>query len=268
MHSIRINDVGVSIIVTIQDSDGAATDVSDATDITFHFVKPSGDPADKTGVFNTDGTDGKVKYVTQSGDIDQEGIWGLEVVVEVGAQQFTSDATTFLVEDLQNWEVEFTELLRVMIGDLADPPTYTDERLRRVTISAAHIVSKEINFDNEYTVDISKQLISPDPDGDQDFANLTCAKAACLIERGETKSALQQGFMAKDGMGMTIDLRGRGQGYIDLAKYKKDWCSMYEQMKNDFLINEASELGEAVMGPIRVYADSSYRYGRNRCLIM
>lgn len=268
MHSIRKNDVGVSIIVTVQDSDGAATDVSDATAILFHFLKPDHSELEVAGEFNTDGTDGKVKYVTASGDIDQEGIWGLDVVVTVSSQQFTSDATSFLVEELQEWEVEFTELLRVMIGDLTDSPTYTDERLRRVLLSAAHIVAKEVSFDYDYSVDLSKQRITPDPVHDSDFTNLTCAKAACLVERGETKSALQQGFMAKDGMGMVIDLRGRGQGYIDLAKYKKDWCSMYDQMKTDYLMNEASELGEAVMGPIRVHADSSYRYGRNRCLIM
>ena len=244
----------------MEDSNGAIN-VSAASPITFYFTKPGGTTVTKTGSLYSDGTDGIVKYLTTSGDIDEEGLWSVYVYVDLGSEELTSSTTTFLVESFQAWETELVELLRVMLGDLSETPTYSDDRLRRVLLSAAHMVNSEISFDTTYVVDIAGQSISPDPTGipDTNFLNLVAAKAACLVERGETKSALQQGFMAKDGMGMVIDIRSRGAGYIDMAKYKKDWCSMYDQMKNDYLNNGASELGEAVMGPFRVHA---YNWGR------
>lgn len=95
-EEIRVGDIGTSIIVTIKD-DGSAVDVSSATPITFTFCKPNGTNVTKTGVLNTTGVDGKVKYVTVDGDIDLAGTWKYQVTVTISGSVWTTDIGTLIV---------------------------------------------------------------------------------------------------------------------------------------------------------------------------
>lgn len=71
----KIGDVGITFRVTIEESD-AAVDVSAATAVKIFFKKPDGSIIENIAEFNTDGTDGKIKYKTTAAvEIDQRGTW-------------------------------------------------------------------------------------------------------------------------------------------------------------------------------------------------
>ena len=95
---IHVGDVGTIIRLTItEDDDTTAVDVSAATTKKFYFMKPDGTKVNKTAEFNTDGTDGKLKYTAIAGDIDTAGRWQVQAYVEIGAAKYYSTKTTFSV---------------------------------------------------------------------------------------------------------------------------------------------------------------------------
>lgn len=99
MTEMREYDIGVELLTTVT-SDSVALDVSSASTIQFRFLKPDGVEVTKMGSFKTDGTDGKVKYVTADGDLDTQGIWRYQVrVILSGGQDLTSTVAKFKVTD-------------------------------------------------------------------------------------------------------------------------------------------------------------------------
>ena len=124
------------------------------------------------------------------------------------------------------WQAEFVTILRVLIDDLASPQTYADNRLIQVLAAAAQLVTSELDFSNNFVVDIQALSIEPSPvdratTRDDNFINLVCIKAACLVERGESRKAVGQGISIRDGSS-AIDLRGSMDGRIKLLE--KGWC--------------------------------------------
>lgn len=96
---IHNGDVGTIIRLTITENDDTtAVDVSGASVKTFYFLKPDGTKINKTAVFNTDGTDGKLKYTTLAGDIDTVGRWQVQAYVEIGLAKYFSTKTAFVVQ--------------------------------------------------------------------------------------------------------------------------------------------------------------------------
>ena len=99
-NEIRINDIGTKFLITIKDNE-SVVDISgtgsDAENKRIIFKKPSDSQLDKPASFNSDGTDGKLYYTTESGDLDEDGIWKLQAKVIIGSQTFHSDIHTFKV---------------------------------------------------------------------------------------------------------------------------------------------------------------------------
>jgi hypothetical protein len=96
---IHIGDVGTIIRLTVTEDDGTtAVNVSTATVKKFYFLKPDGTKVNKTAEFNTDGSDGKLKYTVVALDIDQAGTWQVQAYVEIGAAKYYSTKTTFSVQ--------------------------------------------------------------------------------------------------------------------------------------------------------------------------
>ncbi len=62
--------VGAVIEVTILE-DGVAVDVSTVTTKQLVFRKPGGTVVTKTAAFSSDGTNGKIRYVTESGFLNE-----------------------------------------------------------------------------------------------------------------------------------------------------------------------------------------------------
>lgn len=160
------------------------------------------------------------------------------------------------------WQTELVELLRVMVNDLADTPTYSDYRLQRVLVVAAFQVSTELDFSRDFVVDVTAQTITPDPtDGDDRndaFTNLVCMKAACITDRGEAAAAAKQAIAVRDGTS-AIDLRGNLQGKLKLLE--KGWCAAYDDAKLEYQAGQVHTAGAAIIGPFRFWLNSTYQNG-------
>lgn len=109
MFNPQVGDIGLEFIVHLQTQDctGATIDfdISTATTREICLKKPDGTVTTHSAVFTpapcgtADGTDGKISYVTVSGDLDQAGTWAVAAhVVLSGGQDLRSNSSTFEVE--------------------------------------------------------------------------------------------------------------------------------------------------------------------------
>ena len=90
--TFRKGDVGVPIKVTVVKA-GAAVNISTATTLKILLVKPDATLLTKTAVFDSDGSDGKMKYVTIAGDLDQEGVWQIQGELTMTGLKHTADGS-------------------------------------------------------------------------------------------------------------------------------------------------------------------------------
>jgi 5-hydroxyisourate hydrolase-like protein (transthyretin family) len=87
---IHVGDIGTTLIVTVLE-DGAIVDISSATSLEITIKKPNGTTETKTGVFTTDGTDGRMQYISIAGDFDQPGNYRIQGKVDItGGTYYTS----------------------------------------------------------------------------------------------------------------------------------------------------------------------------------
>lgn len=101
--AIQLGTVGVAIERTIreknQDGVWEVKDVSVATGVTLRVKDPMGDVHDFVGDFTTDGTDGKVVYVTASAsDLDVAGRWTAQFILTYPAGPHRTSKFHFDVE--------------------------------------------------------------------------------------------------------------------------------------------------------------------------
>ena len=89
--------VGTTLQLELLD-DGAVVDVSSATTKEIILEKPDGSTVTKTAAFVTDGTDGKIKYTTIAGDLDQVGRWRIQGRIISSSGNWPSEAGTFRVK--------------------------------------------------------------------------------------------------------------------------------------------------------------------------
>ncbi len=90
---IHVDDIGTIFTVTIVDQDDAVVDISLYSPKQLIFTKPDGTRVEQTASFTTDGTDGKIQYTSESGDLDQPGLWQLQGIVST----LHTNITTFPV---------------------------------------------------------------------------------------------------------------------------------------------------------------------------
>lgn len=137
-------------------------------------------------------------------------------------------------------------LVRVLIYDLEDEPTYSDERLQQVIMVAAYYVSSEVNWANDYIVDVSGEEISPDPTDDSDFINMVALKAACLMDQGLYRTkAMLAGVRAKCGPA-ELETNNLLKGFMDLLSAGP--CKAYEEFKFQYSFGRTDHL-KAVLSP-------------------
>lgn len=73
---IQVGAIGVPIIIEVRKADNTVeTSLGSATALKIYLKSPGGTAVAKTAVFDTDGSDGKIKYVTVAGDLSVEGTW-------------------------------------------------------------------------------------------------------------------------------------------------------------------------------------------------
>jgi hypothetical protein len=94
--SPHVGDVGTVIEVQVVSTDPdtgvtAPVDLSAATGLQLVFLKPDQTRVAQTATLWGTGTDGKIKYVTVPGDLDQSGTWKVQAVVAVGGSVYHTD---------------------------------------------------------------------------------------------------------------------------------------------------------------------------------
>jgi len=127
------------------------------------------------------------------------------------------------------WLQEATEILRVLINDLSDTPTYEDNILEQTLLAAARYVVQDITLSTAYSVDFIGGSISPDPSDDDIFLNFVILKAACLtnVWQFNNKAALD-GLSAKCG---PAALTVKASTDIVLGLLRDGYCKTYEMLK-------------------------------------
>jgi hypothetical protein len=96
--TIHLNDIGTVFEVTLKDETGAVLDVSSATVKQIVFQKPDKSLLTKTATFSSTGSDGKIRYVSQAGDLDQPKSWQIQAKVTMPSGSWSSDIGTFTVD--------------------------------------------------------------------------------------------------------------------------------------------------------------------------
>lgn len=95
---MRVGDIGTAIEATITDENGSVVNIASATTKTLTFKKPSGIVVPKTAVLVNSGTDGKMKYTTVAGDLDETGVWQVQARVAVGGADWKTEIAQFTVQ--------------------------------------------------------------------------------------------------------------------------------------------------------------------------
>lgn len=73
--------IGALIVVTVVDGNGAAINLSGSTTKKLIFRKPNKKIVEKDADYFTDGSDGKLKYTTVSGDLKPDGVWRVQAYI-------------------------------------------------------------------------------------------------------------------------------------------------------------------------------------------
>lgn len=97
-NEIHKGDIGTILEVTIKDGP-LVVDISTATTKNILLKPPTGALMTKAGVFVTDGTDGKIKHTTISGDLSVVGVWQVQGHAVTPDGDWHSDIKKFSVHD-------------------------------------------------------------------------------------------------------------------------------------------------------------------------
>ena len=96
MTEFGLNDTGGILILTLIE-DGVAKSITTASAISYLIKDPNQIVVTKTAGFNTDGSDGKVKYTFVAGDLDIVGLYEVQVNVITPTWTGTSSSYKFKV---------------------------------------------------------------------------------------------------------------------------------------------------------------------------
>lgn len=142
--TIRMNDVGTILEYTVIDETNAVQNISSVTVQRITFFKPDGTTIVRNTTFSTDGSDGKVRYVLATGDIDQQGLWKYEVYIESPSGKWTSVRYNFIVEDSSYSNLVYLiPYLRLKIGDTnSSSYRYTDEWLVIALVASVRALAR------------------------------------------------------------------------------------------------------------------------------
>lgn len=149
-----------------------------------------------------------------------------------------------------SWQIELPIIVRTLINDLEPSPTYTDDRLQQTLAVAAQYVSREMNFDHQYSVDLNGLNISPDPTTmsvrDEEFIGFLCLRAACFLDQSTFRTkAASEGIRTSLGPA-SIAVGGNLKGYQTILEFGP--CAMYDKLKLEHEIGNIKYV-RAVLSP-------------------
>lgn len=148
-----------------------------------------------------------------------------------------------------SWQIEIPIIIRNLINDLDDSPTYSDNRLRQLAVVAAQYVTREVNLNIDYNIDIINPNITPDPtlleNKDLDFISFVALKSACMLDQSALRTrAATEGVRAALGPA-NISVGANSSLQFLLLNGP---CKAYEDFKIDYEVGNTSLL-RAVLSP-------------------
>ena len=75
-------------------------DLSAAAVKKLRFVTPDKQVLEKTASFTTNGSDGQIQYITQTGDLSVAGIWTVCAYIEIGNWKGHTSKESFVVAEI------------------------------------------------------------------------------------------------------------------------------------------------------------------------
>ena len=100
MASIIVNDIGTIVEATIKDGAGVVVNLSGATVLRFKLIRPDNNIIERTASLSTDGTDGKMRYTSITGDFNVSGEWRVIGYVEIGSAKWHTSSDTVTISTL------------------------------------------------------------------------------------------------------------------------------------------------------------------------
>ena len=94
--NIQLSTSGLVIELIVHES-GIPLDISSATAKKMYLKPPTGATLEKTATFTTDGTDGKIRYSTDSSDLSLAGAWQAQGYVAMPSFTGRTTVTDFTV---------------------------------------------------------------------------------------------------------------------------------------------------------------------------
>jgi hypothetical protein len=146
------------------------------------------------------------------------------------------------------WNTEIPIIVRTLISDLSDPPTYSDARLLQIIAVAAKYVQFDVVLDQVYTIDVVNPNISPDPTVSDDsiFISLVSLKTACLIDQSTLRTkAVMEGVRAALGPA-SLSVGGSMTGIKLILDHGP--CGAYDELTSHWDVKEATAI-RAVLSP-------------------
>ena len=149
-----------------------------------------------------------------------------------------------------SWQLEIPIIVRTLINDLSDTPTYSDDRLQQTIVVAATYVQREMNFDHQYSIDLLNLNISPDPTDssirDDDFLGFVALRSACFLDQSTFRTkAISEGIRSQLGPA-SVAVNGNLRGYQMILETGP--CGMYDKLKLEYEIGNIKYV-KAVLGP-------------------
>lgn len=148
-----------------------------------------------------------------------------------------------------SWQIEIPIIVRNLIGDINDPPIYNEDRVKQLIVVAAQYVTREVNLNIDYQINIINPDIFPDPSlessRDQDFISFISLKSACLLDHSTLRTrAASEGIKASLGPA-TLNVGANSSYQLLLAQGP---CKMYENLRLDYELGNTSLL-RGVLSP-------------------
>ena len=78
LQQCQLGDVGVQLVVTIQDQLGNPINISAASGLTIKIGKPDGSTSDVAASLYTNGADGAMSYIASANDLNQAGSYSIQ----------------------------------------------------------------------------------------------------------------------------------------------------------------------------------------------
>ena len=166
-----------------------------------------------------------------------------------------------------SWQGQMSTVVRHLVNDVdSSAYTFSTSRIETTILVAAQLMIMNVDFNNEYEVNVEASTLSPDPTDtgtkDDPFIALACLRAACIILGSEIRKESGNAISIKDGPS-AIDLRGVTQ---TLTVLYQDLCSKYDEALIDYSAGN-SVSGQSILGPYSPGSDyvrrGAYSDGRS-----